>query len=107
MVTLPLLHEGDLDLVDSYAVSPEEGMSLAVVNAFLAAEIDVFGKSTKLADWVNPDVFEALQWADDRPIYLCTLIWNHQVVVTSQEIRIYAAPTFDFREDGSQVRKGN
>lgn len=73
----------------SYSPSSGEEMSEAVVNAFLAANIDVFGKPTLLIDWINPDVFNALEWSSDRPLYLSTRIWDHQVVVTADEIRIY------------------
>lgn len=89
MNTLPPLNEEELDLLVSYAVGSEEEMSEAVINAFLAGNIDVFEKSTTLVDWVNVDVFEDIQWTSDRPVYLSTRIWNHQVVITAEEVRIY------------------
>jgi len=88
---LPLLNEGELTLLVSYSLSSGEEISEAVVNAFLAANIDVFDEPTQLADWVNPEVFEAIQWNSDRPVYLSTRIWDHQVVITAEQVRIYTS----------------
>jgi acetolactate synthase-1/2/3 large subunit len=57
----------------------------------LAANVDVFDKPTQLVDWVNPDVFDAIQWTSDRPVYLSTRIWDHQVVITAEQVRIYTS----------------
>lgn len=89
MNPLPLLNEGELNLLVSYSIGSGEEISEAVVNSFQAAHIDVFGKSTQLADWINPTVFEAIQWTADRPVYLSTRIWDHQVVITAEQVRIY------------------
>jgi len=93
MSSLPLLNEKELHLLVSYSLSSGEEMHEAVVNAFHAANIDVFEKPTQLVDWVNADVFEAIQWTSDRPVYLSTRIWDHQVVITAEEVRIYTSPS--------------
>lgn len=85
------MNEGDLTLLVSYSLGSDEEMSKAIVEAFLAANIDVYHKPTSLVEWVNTDVFDDLQWSSDRPIYLCTRIWDHQVVLTAEEIRIYSS----------------
>lgn len=46
-------------------------------------------RPTRLVDWINPDVFDTLQWSSNRPLYLSTQIWDHRVVITAKEIRIY------------------
>ena len=89
MEHLPRLNEGDFDLLVAYSLSSEEEMIEAIVNAFHAANIDVFEKPTRLDDWINADVFDVLQWTSDRPLYLSTRIWDHQVVITAKEVRIY------------------
>lgn len=89
MPSLPLLNEGRLNLLLSYSISSGEEMGEAVVNAFLAGSIDVFDKPTQLVDWVDPDILEAIQRSPDRPIYFSTRIWDHKVVMTSEEVRIY------------------
>lgn len=89
MSSLPRLNEEELDLLVSYSISRGEEMSEAVIEAFLAGKIDVFEKPTTLVDWVNVEVFEDIQWTSDRPVYLSTRIWNHRVVMTAEEIRIY------------------
>lgn len=90
MNSLPPLNEGDLHLLVSYSLDAGEEMTEAVVNAFLAANIDVFDEPTRLVDWINADVFDDLQWSSGRPLYLCTRIWDHRVVMTAEEVRIYA-----------------
>lgn len=90
MSSVPPLNEESLNLLLSYSIEDGENMSEGVVNAFLAADIDVFEQSTQLVDWIDPDILEAIQRSSDRPIYLCTQIWGHQVVVTSEEVRIYS-----------------
>jgi len=89
MDSLPPLNENEMDLLLAYSLSSEEEMVEGVVKSFNAANIDVSEKPTKLYDWVNPDVFTLLQWSSNCPIYLSTRIWDHQVVITSEEIRIY------------------
>jgi len=95
MTSLPLLNEETLPLLVSYSLSSDEEMSTAIVDAFLAADIDVYDKLTNLADWINTDVTRDLRWSSGRPIYLCTRIWDHQVVVTAEEIRIYSPQYHD------------
>lgn len=92
MSPLPLLNEGDLGLFVRYSRESNEGMAEAVVNAFLAAEVDVYHQPTQLVDWINADVFERIEWRSDRPLYLCTRIWDHGVVITPEEVRIYRGP---------------
>lgn len=89
MSSLSPPNEDDLPLLVAYSPSSDEEMCEAVVNAFLAAGIDVFEKPTQLVDWINADVFDDLQWSSNRPLYLSTRIWDHRVVITADEIRIY------------------
>lgn len=89
MTRLPPLNEAELDLLVSYSLGSGEEMSDAIVNAFHAANIDVFEKPTTLVDWVNADLFEALEWDSGHPTHLSTRIWDHRVVITAEEVRIY------------------
>lgn len=89
MGTLPLLNEGNLDLIVRYSLENEGGMAEAVVDAFLAADVDVYDQPTQLVDWINTDVCERLEWTADRPLWLCARIWDHGVVLTPEEVRIY------------------
>lgn len=91
MSSLPPLNEGRLNLLVSYSRSSGEEMTEAVVKAFEAANIDAFERRTQLIDWINPDVLESLEWNPDQPLYLSTRIWEHQVVMTPEEIRIYTS----------------
>jgi len=94
MSSLPLLNEGQLDLLVRYSLSNDEDMVEAVMNAFDAAHINVYDRPTQLVDWINADVLEHLHWTSDRPLYLCTRIWDHRVVMTPEEVRIYMSPNY-------------
>lgn len=104
MVSAPLLNEDDFDLLVAYSSECDEERSEAIVNAFLAANVDVYEHSTTLVDWVDPDVVENLCWSSDRPFYLCTRIWDHDVVLTPDEVRIYTSSRLDGRSNGPAVR---
>lgn len=92
MSPLPLLNEGNLSLIVRYSLDTEEEMGEAVVNAFLAAGLDVYDCPTTLVDWIDAEVFESLEWSSGRPMYLCTRIWGRRVVMTPEEVRIYTSP---------------
>lgn len=85
----PLLNEGELNLLVSYSVSSEEELIEAVIKAFYHTNTDVFEQPTELVDWVNPEILRAIENSSGRPTYLSTRIWNHQVVITAEEVRLY------------------
>lgn len=89
MAPLPLFNEGDLSLVVRYSLESGEEMSEAVVGAFQAAGVDVYDRPTQLVDWIEADIFEQVSWTSDQPIYVSTRIWDRQVVMTPEEVRIY------------------
>lgn len=88
MPSLPPFNERGFNLLVSYSISSSEQKSEAVVNAFAAADIDVFEKPTTLSDWLNIDVLEDTRWGSGDP-YLGTEVWDHPVLITTEEIRIY------------------
>lgn len=92
MISLPQLNEDDLDLLVSHSLERQEEIGEAIVNAFHALDIDVFKKPTQLNDWINTDAFDDLSWDSDRPLYLSTRIWDRQVVISGDEVRIYRDP---------------
>jgi hypothetical protein len=77
MNPLPLPEQGEL--VVRYSLDSEETMSEAVVNAFLAVGVDVHDRPTRLVDWVSAEAFESFEWTSDRPLSLCTRVWDHRV----------------------------
>lgn len=92
MVPLPRLNEAELDLLVSYPIGDEESVCGAVVDAFLAANVDVFDRSSSIEQWIDTDALEGFDWRAGDPLYVSTAIWNHGVVVTSDEVRIYSEP---------------
>lgn len=89
MASSPTINNADQHLLVSYQLDEYEKKSEAIVNAFHAANIDVFEESTTLGEWINPDVIEAIQWNPDRPVYLSARIWDHRVILAPEEVRIY------------------
>lgn len=89
MVSLPASNEGDLHLLVAYSLGSGEGVSEAIVNAFQAANVTVFERPTQLEEWIDTDALEALQWTSGRPLYLGARIWDHHVLITGEEVRIY------------------
>jgi hypothetical protein len=85
-----LLDDADLDLLVSCEIGSEDEITEVIVRAFEAVQIDVFDKPTVLDDWVDTDVFVDLNWDRDYPIYLSTIIWDHRVIIASEQIRIYS-----------------
>ena len=92
MRPLPPLNDGECSLIVRHSIDSEEEMIEAVVDAFLAAGVDAYDRPTTLAEWIDPDVFETLQWSSSRPLYLGTLILDHEVVITPDQVAIYTAP---------------
>lgn len=92
MALSPRFNERELSLLVRYSLETDQEMAVAVVHAFIEAGIDVFSKPTTLVDWINTDVIEHLQWTSDQPLYLSTRIWDHRVVLTAEEVRIYRSP---------------
>lgn len=93
MPPLPPLNEDAFRLIVRYSIEGDEGMSEAVVNAFLAAGVEAFARPTQLVDWIDADVLENISWNSGRPVYFCTRVWDHRVVMTPDEVRIYSPPT--------------
>lgn len=89
MVFVPQLQKRDMHLLTTYALSDTEEMCEAIVCAFQSADINVFEKPTELADWIDADAFDALQWSSKRPHLLSTRIWDHHVVLTGEAVCIY------------------
>lgn len=84
------LNDGEFSLIVRHSIDSEEEMIEAVVDAFLAAGVDVYERPTTLGEETGSDIFE-LQWSSGRPLYLCTQIWDHLVVMTPEEVRIYVS----------------
>lgn len=94
MAPFPLT-EGDVALIVSYSRESGEEMSEAVVNAFDAAGVDIFDRPSTLSDWVESEMFETVEWSSDRPLSVCTRIWDHMVLLTPEEVRIYKSRALD------------
>lgn len=88
MAPLSPLRRGDSGLVVAHAVESDQSLAEAIVEAFLLAGMDVYSEPTQLADWVDPDALEQLEFAAPQT-YLGTRIWDHHLLITGEEVRIY------------------
>lgn len=88
MPPLPPLRRGNSGLVVAHAIESGQSLHEAIVEAFLLAGMDVYSEPTQIADWVEPDVLEQLDFTD-RQTYLGTRIWDHHILITGNQVRIY------------------
>lgn len=77
-------------LLVTYSRDRDEPMSQSIIEAFLALDTDIFGRDTKLEDWINSDAVNGLGWCSERPLTFMTRIWAYNVVLSDGEVRIYA-----------------
>lgn len=88
MTPLPPLRRGNSGLVVAHGIESDESLTEAIIEAFLLAGLDVYSEPTQVADWVEPDVLEGLDF-DAPQTYLGTRIWDHHILITGEEVRIY------------------
>lgn len=68
----------------------DEPPSLAVVRAFLALDVDVFDGADPLAEHVDVDALDRFDRTCGGQYSIATRIWDHPVVITPNDVRIYA-----------------
>ncbi|MFC5135670.1 MULTISPECIES: hypothetical protein [Haloferacaceae] len=88
MAGLQRLNEREMDRLAAYSIGVDEETVEGIVRAFDAVGVDVSERPTQLVDWVHADTLD-LRWSADWPVYLSTRIWDHRVVITAEELRIY------------------
>lgn len=78
------------DLLITYSRAPDEPMSEAVLQAFLALDVDVFERDRTFQDWLDTDLVDGFDWQAARPLTITTRLWGYPVVLTGDGVRIYA-----------------
>lgn len=86
---LPFSYDADETPCVCYSIREMEDPSEAVVNAFMATNVDVFDRETRLQDWIETDALDGMDWSSDVPLVLQTRIWERPVTITDEEVRIY------------------
>lgn len=90
MASLASLVEEELELLSTYSIDAVEEPDEAVVNAFISAGFDVFDRTTRLADWDDADLLPDLDLSSENLLHVGLRCWDHFVILTSDEVRIYA-----------------
>lgn len=88
MSPLPPLRRGNTGLLVSHDIESDKSLHEAIVEAFLLAGMDVYSEPTQIADWLEPDVLKRLDFTDPHT-YVGTRIWDHHVLITGEEVRVY------------------
>jgi hypothetical protein len=84
-----VLSDDDHSLLIAYSVDSHTPRTEAIVEAFLAVNIDVYQKDTTIHDWIEATALDAFSWSTNQSLQISTRIWDHTVVITSDQIRIY------------------
>jgi len=87
-----LVEIADSSPVIRYARDAEEKGVDAIVSAFATESLDVdITKRDSLYAWIDLDALDALFESAGGDVELSTVIWDHPVVITADEIEIYEA----------------
>ena len=87
---IPSLQRPRRDLLVTYSIGSGERIPTAITKAFQATASDPWECETVVNDWIDGDAIDQLCRTSDRHLRVSTIVWNHPVVVTPEEIRIYA-----------------
>ncbi|MFD1648009.1 PAS domain-containing protein [Haloarchaeobius litoreus] len=77
------------NLLVTYSRDADEPMSEAILNAFLALDIDIYEMDRTLQDWVDTDLLDGFDWHSARPLTIRTRLWGYSVELTVDAVRIY------------------
>ena len=88
--SLPRHEQAHTDPLVTYSRDADELMSEAILQAFLALNIDIFDMETTLRDWINTDPLDGFDWDAARPLTITTRVWGYCVELTADDVRIYA-----------------
>lgn len=86
-MTLPRLSEQQPPLV-TYQIEGGESVYEAITEAFGALGIDVYEENTTIDDWTS-GLFDLSMLGSEAPWRVSTIMWDHPIVITPGEIRIY------------------
>jgi len=87
-----LVEIADSSPVVTYARDADEKGVDAIVSAFATEPLDVdITKRDPLYAWIDLDALDALFESAGGDVELSTVIWDHPVVITADEIEIYEA----------------
>lgn len=90
---LPALQRSDGDVLVTYSVGSEESIPIAITGAFRAIGASPSDRETVVEDWIDGDAIERLCRASDRHLRVSTVIWDHPVIITPEEIQILTNQT--------------
>lgn len=86
-MTLPRLSEQQPPLL-TYQIEDGEPIYEAITEVFGAIGVEVYEEKTTIEDWTN-GLFDLRLLNSEGPHRVSTIIWDHPIVITPDEIRIY------------------
>lgn len=82
--------EAHTDLLVTYSRVADESVSEAIIQAFLALNIDIFEMDSTLQDWIDADLLDEFAWHSPTPPTITTCLWGYTVTLTADTVRIYS-----------------
>jgi transcription antitermination factor NusA-like protein len=82
----------DDNRVVTYSISPNEGVTEALLNAFYTANVDIDGGDEMLMDQIEADGLNRLIEESTQNVRVTTQLWDHTVVIRPEEVTIYNSP---------------
>jgi PAS domain S-box-containing protein len=78
------------DLLITYTRGADEPMSEAILQAFLALDVDIFAMDRTLQNCIDTDLLDRVDWHSARPLTITTRLWGYSVELTADYVRIYS-----------------
>lgn len=86
---VPTSRDGQSSPLVTASFDEGDVVSEVVLDAFLAAHVDVFEKDRTLHDRIDGDVLDGIDRESSRSTFLTFPIWGHRVVVRPGLVAIY------------------
>lgn len=77
------------DPLITYEWSSQNSFVESLVFAFESIDYNLDAADTVLYDWIDCNALTQLDWEKHTSLFISTIIWDHQVDITSDKITIY------------------
>lgn len=84
-----MAESAEKSLLVTYSVEDPDRITDEIVDAFLAAQIDVFDRDERLQEQIATDALESFDWESNQSLQIHCELWDHRVVVTPDAVAVY------------------